>query len=314
MSRTLGSALTRVWSWVRPEPDEILLERFVTQGDESAFNSIVHRHAGLVYAVARRILPLAVDAEDAVQVTFLILTQRAHVVRKRSSLKSWLHGVALRVARSMRRRQARLYHREQAAADVLMILSPAELIADTDLQELLRREVACLPERYRRPLELCYWQGQSRDQMAQTLGWSTGMVKGQLERAKRRLKARLALRGVDFILPIGIGLTALGALSVLPTVVSAAASASSATATIASALRLGSFVTHSVQLACKTFQASKGVAALAVVTATLGIYPVMDTPSPSQEAAMQPPVAPLDLDQWTVEDEWNDGCHHSDRQ
>src|SRR5262249_10194095 len=58
--------------------------------------------------------------------------------------------------------------------------------------ELLR-----LPDGYRRPLVLCYWQGLTQYEAARRLGWSAGMVKGRLERGRQRLADRLRRRGFD---------------------------------------------------------------------------------------------------------------------
>jgi RNA polymerase sigma factor (sigma-70 family) len=276
-------SLRRLWQWMRPEADEVLLERYLVAADEAAFNTLVKRYAGLVYSVCRRILPLAADAEDACQVTFLILAQRAGRIQKKSALRCWLHGVAIRVAKAARRRQMRFRQREQFAAETAIVASPAELLADDDVQELLRHEVERLPERYRVPLQLCYWQGQSREEMAATLGWTTGMVKGQLERAKKRLKARLARRGVQLQLPIGLGLAALGAVTLLPAVVSAATTASSVPTFLMSGMRFMPVLARGFEIGCKMLQAGKGVATIAVVSATLGLTPAFLSSPPEEE-------------------------------
>jgi RNA polymerase sigma factor (sigma-70 family) len=265
--------LRQLWQWMLPESDEALLDRYLAVADEAAFQVLVKRYAGLVYAVSRRILPCATDAEDACQATFLILAQRAGRIQKKASLRSWLHGVAIRVAKASRRRQLRRRQREQLAAEDAAVVSPAELLADDDLRELIRAEVERLPDRYRVPLQLCYWQGQSRDEMAATLGWTPGMVKGQLERAKRRLKARLSRRGVHLQLPIGLGLAALGAVTLLPHVVSAAYTASSTTTVVVSSLRVVPFLARTLEVGCKTLHASKGLATIALLAASLGLTP-----------------------------------------
>src|SRR5438270_9480658 len=87
--------------------DHELLERFVGARDEAAFTVLVERHGPMVLGVCRRTLPNFHDAEDACQATFLVLARKAASVRKKSSLSSWLHGVACRVAATVKRDQAR---------------------------------------------------------------------------------------------------------------------------------------------------------------------------------------------------------------
>ena len=79
-------------------PDGELLERFITSRDEGAFAALVYRHGPMVLGVCRRILRDAHYAEDAFQVTFFLLAQQAHSIRKKESVGSWLYGVACRMA------------------------------------------------------------------------------------------------------------------------------------------------------------------------------------------------------------------------
>ncbi len=56
----------------------------------------------MVYRLCLRSLGHRQDAEDAFRATFLVLAQNAHPIRKKASLASWLHGVAVRVASQAR--------------------------------------------------------------------------------------------------------------------------------------------------------------------------------------------------------------------
>ena len=75
-----------------------LLERFITRGDESAFEAIIGRHGPMVLSVCRHVLDDHHDVEDAFQATFLILVKKAGSIRERDVLGTWLYGVARRVA------------------------------------------------------------------------------------------------------------------------------------------------------------------------------------------------------------------------
>ncbi len=97
-----------------------LLDRFVSQRDETAFEEIVARHGPMVLGVCRRWLTNPSDVEDAIQAVFLILVRKAATLKDRNSLSSWLYGVSLRVARRARIAAARRASRERANnADLL---------------------------------------------------------------------------------------------------------------------------------------------------------------------------------------------------
>jgi len=93
--------------------DHELLKRFAAGNDEAAFTVLVQRHAPMILGVCRRLLGNTHDAEDACQTAFLVLAQKAASIRKTTSLPSWLHGVALRVAAHLRRERVRRCKREQ---------------------------------------------------------------------------------------------------------------------------------------------------------------------------------------------------------
>src|SRR5439155_24189890 len=78
--------------------DGQLLERFVTQHDEAAFELLVWRHSKMVSGVCRRLLRDPHAADDAFQASFLVLARRASSINKRTSVGGWLYKVTSRVA------------------------------------------------------------------------------------------------------------------------------------------------------------------------------------------------------------------------
>jgi RNA polymerase sigma factor (sigma-70 family) len=176
--------------------DGELLDRFLSRQDEAAFAALVHRHGAMVLSVCRRALRNPHDAEDACQATFLILAQRAAAIRKRDALGSWLHGVAVRVARDLRAKLARRAARPLAAADDVARPDETDALTWNEVREALDEELRRLPEHYRAALVLCYLEGRSRDEAALQLGWSLPTLRGRLARGRALLQARLVRRGL----------------------------------------------------------------------------------------------------------------------
>jgi RNA polymerase sigma factor (sigma-70 family) len=179
----------------RTVTDQLLLERFARDCDGTAFEALVHRYGPLVHGVCRRVLYHWQDAEDAFQATFLILARKAGAISKRSSVGSWLYQVAYRMARRARD-QAQARQRREAKALVRQAADPLSEVTGRELLAVLDEEIQNLPEAQRASLVLCYLDGKTRDQAARQLGCSVGTVKRRLERAKVRLHARLARRGL----------------------------------------------------------------------------------------------------------------------
>ena len=84
-----------------------LLDRFVTERDDNAFEAIVARHGPTVLGVCRAVLNDPNDVEDAFQATFLVLVKKANALRDRDLLGNWLYGVAYRVAKRARSEASR---------------------------------------------------------------------------------------------------------------------------------------------------------------------------------------------------------------
>jgi RNA polymerase sigma factor (sigma-70 family) len=178
-------------------PEGQLLHRFVVGRDESAFAALVSRHGRMVLGVCRRVLGPRADADDAFQATFLVLLRRARTLHHAESLGPWLHGVAWRVAMRARAGNARRRLEEQSAAATRPEQTEAGFPADRrELDAIVDDEINRLPEKYRRPLVLCYLEGLTQEAAARQLGWNAGVLRGRLDRARLRLRGRLTRRGL----------------------------------------------------------------------------------------------------------------------
>ena len=148
------------------------------------------------------------DVDDAFQATFLVLVRKAGSLRRCDLLGNWLYGVAYRVATRARVLAARRIAKApfgQATVDGLDASGNGPATngdstcgLDPNPRPWLHEEVARLPEKYRVPVRLCYFEGLTHDEAAQRLGWPLGTVKGRLSRARDLLRRRLTRRGVTF--------------------------------------------------------------------------------------------------------------------
>jgi RNA polymerase sigma factor (sigma-70 family) len=146
----------------------------------------------MVLAVCRRLLRREQDAEDAFQATFLALVRKAAAIGKREAVAAWLYKVAYRAALRVREAAAKQPEANPVAADLL----PAPETGGDDLRPLLDEEVRSLPGAYRLTFILCYLEGKTQAEAAHQLGCPPGTVASRLAWARRRLRTRLARRGV----------------------------------------------------------------------------------------------------------------------
>ncbi len=187
--------------------DAQLLSRFVADKDAAAFEALVRRHGPLVWGACRRRLEDSHSAEDAFQTTFLALARHAATVRRPAALGAWLHRVAVRCAGAVREAPVPM------PAPIPELPSrdrdPAQVAAGRDLERLIDSEIDALPDRLRRTFILCEVEQRTASDVASVLGCPIGTVESRLTRARQRLRARLAHRGVTAGALSGLGLAGL---------------------------------------------------------------------------------------------------------
>ena len=178
------------------EPDAALMRR-VQRGDVGAFEQIVERYKGVVYALALGMLRLREDAEEAAQDTFVKLFRARATFDLSRPLEPWLLRIAGNSCRDRlrRRRSGSPPGRSEACASEL-----ADLLADERAEiwrareatsQAVRHALGSLSDRLRSPLLLKYMHGLTNEQVSAALGISISNVKVRLARAKDVLQGRL---------------------------------------------------------------------------------------------------------------------------
>lgn len=149
---------------------------------------LIRRFHPLLYRYAYRLSGSRTDAEDLTQQTYLIAHQSLHQLREESKAKSWLCTI-LRHAylRSDRRQIASLA--SEAGHDPIQPM--VDIACD---EEAVQAALQQLPEEYRSPAILFYFQELSYKEIAEALESPIGTVMSRLSRAKQHLKRLLEPR------------------------------------------------------------------------------------------------------------------------
>jgi RNA polymerase sigma factor (sigma-70 family) len=177
-------------------PDDALLRRYLDNGDQAAFRTLVRRYESVVLGTCQRVLGDPHMAQEAFQATFMVLARKAGVLDACQPLAAWLCKVAFRAALRLRAAVARRRRREREAARSSAVAAP--LPPDLEKKEIfqaLAEELQHLPEKYRVPLALCYLDGRTHAEAAQLIGLPRGSMAKRIREGLRRLRERLAARG-----------------------------------------------------------------------------------------------------------------------
>jgi RNA polymerase sigma factor (sigma-70 family) len=212
--------------------DGQLLDAFVARRDEAAFETLMRRHAAMVWGVCRRLLGHKQDAEDAFQATFLVLVRKAGAIARRELVGNWLYGAAYRAALETRNIRRRTRERQVSGMPEPQAKPEANANPAAELWPILDHELSRLPDKYRTPIVLCDLEGRTRRDVARSLGLADGTLSGRLTTARRLLAKRLTRRGLNLsgaALAVTLSQTTASA-SVPPTLLVGTVSAITATA------------------------------------------------------------------------------------
>lgn len=170
---------------------ELELVQRSLEGDLAAWGEVVRRYKDAVFGVALAVLRNRADAEDAAQEAFIRAYQRLHHYDLTRRFSTWLFTVTANVARNMLRKR-----RPEPPSRLSWPEDPADVVREEQVRELVRKAVWALPNSYREPLVLRYWQELGTNDIAQVLGMPVGTVKTRLHRGRALLRSQLAEQGV----------------------------------------------------------------------------------------------------------------------
>ena len=166
---------------------------------QDALAEAYRRHAGAVFALARRLLVDPGMAEEVVQEVFLRLwNQPERFDPERGSLRAFLlaqtHGRSVDVLRSETSRRRREERDARQTAESGYDIERE--VMDLSTAEEVNAVMAALPVDERRAIELAYFGGHTYRQVAVMLDQPEGTVKSRIRSGLRRMRDQLMDAGV----------------------------------------------------------------------------------------------------------------------
>lgn len=140
-------------------------------------------------------------AEELAQETFVVAFRKLHDFDGRSALSTWMHGIAVNLARSHFRKESRRRRAYDGLAQSLVTRSPSarvcpELSHDRERRALaLLAAVESLAPRLREAFTLLELRQLPRDEVASLLGISRMAVSVRASRARKLVSAHLRRQG-----------------------------------------------------------------------------------------------------------------------
>jgi RNA polymerase sigma-70 factor (ECF subfamily) len=177
------------------ELDDLALKGRVLRGDRDAAGVLCRRHLEPLYEfVHYRLGGDRSAVEDVVQDTFLVALESLGSFDGRSSLSTWLCGIARNKIRGERRKRRPMALEDALAeaepqidailADVAREPLPEEVLDRQETRDLVGAALSSLPGEYRQALLSKYVEGRSVEELAASSGATFKAAESRLQRAR----------------------------------------------------------------------------------------------------------------------------------
>ncbi|PCJ52373.1 MAG: hypothetical protein COA79_23770 [Planctomycetota bacterium] len=148
------------------------------------------------------------DAEDAVQVAFVKCMHDLYQYQLGTNLRAWLMRIVINTCKNKKieekRRSSRL---EKYSAQNKGYINAENTQEKEELQQMVRKSVALLPEKYRTPIWLVLFEEFSYADASRSLELPEKTLRTQVARGLERLRGQLQKAGVALSIPLITELT-----------------------------------------------------------------------------------------------------------
>jgi RNA polymerase sigma-70 factor (ECF subfamily) len=160
------------------------------------FDSLYQSHVTATWRVLQRLGVPERHLEDATQDTFIIAHRQLASFRGASSVKTWLHGIAVRVAKDYRRRESRKGTWEELSAALSDGgRSPHDAVEGQQALDLALKVLDGLDETQRTVFVLVEFEGLTAPEVAEVTETNVNTVSTRLRAARQRFNALLESMG-----------------------------------------------------------------------------------------------------------------------
>jgi len=187
--------------------DEELVQMYVDDSLEGAFNELVNRHGDKIFRTAYRITGDMNAAEEVLQNVFIILVQSLRSFRNDSKFTTWLYKVAMNTSFMYLRSKKKVNDSEMKIEDLTRFDEsgnlqdvflkdwsnvPEDKILSKEGKTKLEEAIDELPEKYKTVFQLKDIEGFPNQEVADILDLSLPAVKSRALRARLFLRERLS--------------------------------------------------------------------------------------------------------------------------
>jgi len=174
--------------------DNELLSNYIN-GDNTAFNALVHKYHDEVYHFVRKRVPSHDDAQDICQNAFINLSLYAEQFSGRSKFRAWLYQIAINQYRNHYRSIKRQRTLMEALENIDAFSEDINFLSISNSEELalLRNAISKLPNKQRMVLQLRLYLNYSYAVIAETMGCAEGTAKAHHHQAVANLRKTLSI-------------------------------------------------------------------------------------------------------------------------
>ena len=178
------------------ERDLALIQRIIDNRDDVAFTQLYNLYEGHVYRTVYNYVKNKDTAEDLLIEVFTKVFNKLGTFQPTSSFGSWLGVVARNHALDYLRKQRQYFvsldDENEEGQKVLELEddrnTPLERLLLKERNKRLKELVACLKPKYKKLIQLRYFDELSYEEIAKEVGAPLGTVKAQLFRARELLR------------------------------------------------------------------------------------------------------------------------------